>query len=128
MPWNAEPDAGRLAPGIPPSNFWACDPNGRNQVGCVNTAQGLEFDYIGVIWGRDPRRDPASSDWSGDPRHSHDSIVKRSGDRFTDLLKGIYRVLLIRGLQGCYVLFEDASTRESVRAPIGPERLRSARR
>ncbi len=26
MPWNARPDAGRLAPGIPPSNFWASRP------------------------------------------------------------------------------------------------------
>jgi hypothetical protein len=32
MPWNAKPDAGRLAPGIPPSNFWVSDPNGLDQV------------------------------------------------------------------------------------------------
>ena len=69
MPWNAKPDAGRLAPGIPPSNFWASDPNGLNQVGCVYTAQGFEFDYVGVIWGRDLRWDPATNDWIGDPSH-----------------------------------------------------------
>ena len=62
MPWNAKPDAGRLAPGIPPSNFWASDPNGLDQVGCVYTAQGFEFDYVGVIWGRDLRWDPATTD------------------------------------------------------------------
>ena len=28
MPWNAKSDAGRLAPGIPKSNFWASDPRG----------------------------------------------------------------------------------------------------
>src|SRR5271157_4190318 len=39
---------GKLAPGIPKSNFWASDPNGINQVGCVYTAQGFEFDYVGV--------------------------------------------------------------------------------
>jgi hypothetical protein len=94
MPWNAKPDAGRLAFGIPPSNFWASDPNGINQVGCVYTAQGFEFDYVGVIWGRDLRWDPATNDWIGDPSESHDSIVKRSGDRFTDLVKRTYRVLL----------------------------------
>jgi hypothetical protein len=27
MPWNAKPDAGRLAAGVPKSNFWASDPN-----------------------------------------------------------------------------------------------------
>jgi Uncharacterized conserved protein (DUF2075) len=53
VPWNAMPDVGKLAPGIPKSNFWASDPNGINQVGCVYTAQGFEFDYVGVIFGRD---------------------------------------------------------------------------
>ena len=115
MPWNARPDAGRLAPGIPPSNFWASDPNGMNQVGCVYTAQGFEFDYVGVIWGRDLRWDPATNDWIGDSGASHDSIVKRSGDRFTDLVKRTYRVLLTRGLKGCYVYFEDEATRERLR-------------
>ena len=55
MPWNAKPDAGRLAAGIPSSNFWASDPRGINQVGCVYTAQGFEFDSCGVIFGRDLR-------------------------------------------------------------------------
>jgi uncharacterized protein len=111
MPWNAKPDAGRLAPGIPPSNFWASDPNGLDQVGCVYTAQGFEFDYVGVIWGRDLRWDPATTDWIGDPSHSHDCIVKRSGDRFTDLVKHTYRVRLIHGLRGCYVHAIDEPTR-----------------
>ncbi len=115
---NAKPDAGRLAPGIPPSNFWASDPNGINQVGCVYTAQGFEFDYVGVIWGRDLRWDPATNDWIGDPSHSHDSIVKRSGDRFTDLVKRTYRVLLTRGLKGCYVYFEDAATETELRGRL----------
>jgi DUF2075 family protein len=44
---------GRLAPGIPKSNLCASDPNGINQVGCVYTAQGFEFDYVGVIFGKD---------------------------------------------------------------------------
>jgi hypothetical protein len=114
VPWNAKPDAGRLAPGIPPSNFWASDPNGINQVGCVYTAQGFEFDYVGVIWGRDLRWDPATKDWMGDPSESHDSIVKRSGDRFTDLVKRAYRALLTRGLKGCYVYIEDPAIRPHV--------------
>jgi len=118
MPWNARPEAGRLAPGIPPSNFWASDPNGINQVGCVYTAQGFEFDYVGVIWGRDLRWDPASETWIGDSGASHDSIVKRSGDRFTDLVKRTYRVLLTRGLKGCYVYFEDEETARRVQGAL----------
>lgn len=108
MLWNAKPDAGRLAPGIPPSNFWASDPNGLGQVGCVHTAQGFEFEYVGVIWGRDLRWDPATNDWIGDPSHSFDRPAKSAPrDRFTDLVKRTYRVLLTRGLRGCYVWVAD---------------------
>ena len=116
-PWNAKADAGRLAPGIPKSNFWASDPAGLEQVGCVYTAQGFEFDYIGVIWGRDLvyRFDEG---WVGQPEFSHDSIVKRSAKRaqarFATLVKHTYRVLLTRGLSGCYVYFEDPQTRDFV--------------
>jgi hypothetical protein len=117
MPWNAKPDAGRLAPGIPKSNFWASDPRGIDQVGCVYTAQGFEYDYAGVIFGRDlvwrPRRG-----WVGQPEYSQDPVVKRAAKRdpslFTALVKNTYRVLLTRGLRGCYVYFEDDQTRDFV--------------
>ena len=45
-----------LSPGIPKSNLWAYDPNGINQIGCVYTAQGFEFDYVGVIFGKERTR------------------------------------------------------------------------
>jgi hypothetical protein len=102
----------RLTSGVPPPNFWANYPNGIDQVGRVYTAQGSEFDYVGVIWGRGLRWDPATNHWTGDPSQSHDSIVKRSGDRFTDLVKRTNRVLLTRGL-GCYVYFDHPATRNA---------------
>ena len=117
-PWINRPDVGTLAPGSLPSNIWATHPKGLNQVGCVYTAQGFEFDYVGVIWGRDLRWDPATIDWTGDLSHSHDSIVKRSGERFTDLVKRTYRVLLTRGLKGCYVFLGDARTAERMVASV----------
>src|SRR3990172_4139682 len=111
MPWNAKSDAGRLADGIPQERFWASDPRGINQVGCIYTAQGFEFDYVGVIFGTDLRWDPVSEAWMADPGSSHDSIVKRAkGDDFLELVKRTYRVLLTRGMKGCYVYFEDRAT------------------
>jgi len=103
MPWNAKSDAGRLADGIPQERFWASDPPGINQVGCIYTAQGFEFDYVGVIFGRDLRWDPASDTWIANRAESSDSVVKRT-----------YRVLLTRGMKGCYVYFEDRGTRNHV--------------
>jgi len=114
-PWNARPDSGRLARGIPKSNYWASDPNGIDQVGCVYTAQGFEYDYAGVIFGRDLVWRPRKG-WVGQPEFSHDSVVKRAAredlDRFTGLVKNTYRVLLTRGLRGCSVYFQDEQTRD----------------
>jgi hypothetical protein len=115
MPWNAKPEASRLAPGIPKSNYWANDPGGIDQVGCVYTAQGFEYDYAGVIFGRDLVYRPRDG-WIGQPEYSKDSVVRRSvkggSAPFAELVKHTYRVLLTRGLLGCYVYFEDEQTRD----------------
>jgi hypothetical protein len=44
--------------------------------------------------------------------------VKRGGDRFTEFVKNTYRVLLSRGLKGCYVHFMDRDTERFVRSRI----------
>ncbi|MCW5640974.1 MAG: DUF2075 domain-containing protein [Rhodoferax sp.] len=112
MPWNARPDAGRLGKGIPKSNFWASDPGGLNQVGCVYTAQGFEFDYVGIVFGLDLRYDWDKNEWEGDKKRSHDTVVKRSKEQFLELVKNTYRVLFTRGIKGCYVHFMDEGTRK----------------
>jgi hypothetical protein len=116
-PWNARPDAGRLAAGIPPAPLWAYDPNGINQIGCIYTAQGFEFDYVGVIFGKDLVYRPGQR-WVGQPRHSSDSQVRHAGDRFVELVKNTYRVLLTRGIKGCFVSFEDKETENFFRSRI----------
>jgi DUF2075 family protein len=107
-----------LAKGIPKADFWATDPNGLEQVGCVYTAQGFEFDYVGVIFGTDLRYDSASESWVGDKSASEDTVVKRSRDRFVDLVKHTYRVLLTRGMKGCRVMFVDPETARFVRGRV----------
>ncbi len=114
MPWNAKAEARRLAAGIPKSDFWASDPNGINQVGCVYTAQGFEFDYVGVIFGPDLVYRPLEGGWVGKVDESNDRVVSRgvTDQEFMDFVKSTYRVLLTRGLRGCYVYFEDGPTRD----------------
>jgi hypothetical protein len=114
-PWNAKPEARRLAKGIPRAPLWAYSPGGENQVGCIYTAQGFEFDYVGVIIGADLIYRP-SEGWMGDKQNSYDSIVKRAGDRFVELVKNTYRVLLTRGMKGCYVCFLDKATEDFFRS------------
>ena len=84
MPWNAKPDAGRLAAGIPSSNFWAFRLPGR-QPGRLRL-HGAGF---------------RAAQWVGDHTESRDPQVRRSGDAFLALVKNTYRVLLTRGLKGC---------------------------
>ena len=118
MPWNAkEKDNVELPDHVPPSQFWASDPNGIDQVGCVWTAQGFEFDYSGIIFGPDLRYDPVGGGWIGDREASHDPELRKArGERFLQLVKQTYRVLLTRGLKGCYVYFMDKGTRDFVRS------------
>jgi uncharacterized protein len=113
MPSNEWSVARKLGTGIPKSDFWASAKEGIDQVGCVYTAQGFEFDYVGLIFGPDLVYRPMDGGWVGQRDQSHDRVV-RSGvteQQFTDFVKSTYRVLLTRGLRGCYVYFMDAPTR-----------------
>lgn len=117
--WLAKPELGAFAvrvlgPGIPKSDFWASAKEGIDQVGCGYTAQGVEFDYVGVIFGPDLVYRPMDGGWVGQGDQSSDRVV-RSGvtdAECTDFVKSTYRVLLTRGLRGCYVYFMGAPTRD----------------
>lgn len=114
-PWNARSGKGRLHRSVPPESLWAYDPRGVGQVGCIYTAQGFEFDYVGVIFGHDLvyRHDKG---WVGQKEHSKDRVVRGAGDAFLDLVKNTYRVLLTRGLKGCFVYFMDNETEDFFRS------------
>ena len=121
-PWNAHPDIGKLPKGIPRAPLWANDPNGINQVGCVYTAQGFEFDYAGVVIGKDLRYSFENQGWEGHREESCDLPVKRSKDKFLELIKNTYRVLLSRAHKGCYVCFLDKETEKFFRSRMESER------
>jgi uncharacterized protein len=114
-PWNAKSSAGRLVREVPPENLWAHDARGSDQIGCIYTAQGFEFDYVGVIFGPDLVYRHCIG-WVGDKTKSFDTVVKRSGDHFVDLVKNTYRVLLTRGIRGCFVYFMDKETEQLFRS------------
>lgn len=116
MPWDAKPGAKGLAENIPSASLWATDPGGINQVGCVYTAQGFEFDYAGVIVGLDLTYSFDGAAWVGNPKASADTMVKRAKENFVDMVKQTYRVLLTRGMKGCYVYFMDKDTERFFRS------------
>nr|WP_325048358.1 DNA/RNA helicase domain-containing protein [Desertihabitans brevis] len=115
-PWNnkKETTVGD-APGTP---FWASDARGFEQVGCVYTAQGFEYDWSGVIMGPDLvwREDR----WVARPEHSHDSQAKKgSPEEFDRAVRNTYKVLLTRGMKGQTVFSTDAETQALLERLVG---------
>ncbi|HIT75832.1 MAG TPA: DUF2075 domain-containing protein [Candidatus Avipropionibacterium avicola] len=106
-PWNNKKQSSHGgAPGTP---YWASDDAGFDQVGCVYTAQGFEYDYAGIIIGPDLvwRTDR----WEARPEFSHDSQVKRgSAEEFDRAVRNTYKVLLTRGMRGAAVHSTDPET------------------
>lgn len=97
---------------------WATDNSGMDQVGTVYTAQGFEFDYIGVIFGNDVVFDKTKNDWISIPKNSHDSMVTRNNIDLTKHLKHVYRVLMSRAHKGVYIYFMDKDTENYFRKSL----------
>lgn len=89
---------------------WATDDSGMEQVGTVYTSQGMEFDYIAVIFGNDLMYDLEEEKWKAVPENSHDTQIKRSNPNLVNHLKNVYRVLMSRAHKGVYVYFMDKNT------------------
>ncbi|OGI15017.1 hypothetical protein A3K63_03055 [Candidatus Micrarchaeota archaeon RBG_16_49_10] len=97
---------------------WATDDSGMKQVGTVYTAQGFEFDYIGVIFCNDLVWNEQKKDWEAKPENSYDTEAKRNNPNFVKHLKNVYRVLLTRAHKGVYVYFMNKETEKLFRSRI----------
>lgn len=119
-PWNNKKQTSHAgAPGTP---FWATDPAGFDQIGCVYTAQGFEYDYSGVIMG--PDLVWRTDHWVARPDQSHDTQVKRASiDEFDRAVRNTYKVLLTRGLRGTILHSTDPETQQLLESLV--ERSRS---
>ena len=101
--WNLEND-----------KIWAINPSSFEEVGCIHTAQGLEFDYVGVFIGKDLRYDEKNHEIIIDKtqisKDDKSSGVRSCGEGLAkQLIKNTYKTLLTRGQKGCYIYCEDKS-------------------
>ena len=112
------------------SQTWAIDPMSVNEIGCIHTCQGLEFDYVGVIIGDDIRYEDGQIITDYKKRASTDQSLKginkiaseygqdvanKIADR---IIKNTYRTLMTRGMKGCYVYCVDKNLREYLKDQI----------
>lgn len=103
--------------------IWAINNNSFEQVGCIHTAQGLEFDYVGVIIGKDLRFDATTNKVVTD-KHAISKDDNSSGIRTADdetahkLILNTYKTLLTRGQKGCFIYCEDSALRDYIKGFI----------
>ncbi|MCR5608279.1 MAG: DUF2075 domain-containing protein [Lachnospiraceae bacterium] len=118
MSWN-------LANGEP----FAVSETSINEVGCIHTSQGLEFDYAGVINGDDMRYENGHIVTDFTKRASTDQSLKgikklykespgRALSIADEVIKNTYRTLLTRGMKGCYIYCTDEKLKEYLKSRI----------
>ena len=112
MPWNSR--SGQYS--------WAMDDEKINQIGCIHTSQGLEFDYVGVIVGNDLKYDPYYMEICASYDDYCDKVGKRGlkhkPEELTSLVKNIYKVLMSRGMKGCYIFCRDKNLQEYLKSRL----------
>ncbi len=91
-----------------------------NEIGCIHNVQGLEFDYIGVIIGPDLKykdgkiiTDYKARAMTEKSLYGLQVLIKNDKAYYENLadtiIRNTYRVLLTRGIKGCYVYACDKS-------------------
>ena len=100
-----------------------------NEVGCIHTSQGLEFDYVGVIIGDDMRFENGHVITDFSKRAKTDQSLKgikklykempeEAKRRADEIIKNTYRTLLTRGMKGCYIYCTDQGLAEYLRSRL----------
>ncbi|MBI1398414.1 MAG: DUF2075 domain-containing protein [Betaproteobacteria bacterium] len=112
----------------PPGSPMHADP--LCEVGCPYVVRGFDFDAVGVLWLADLVW--RGGHWRADPSYVHDTGLNRSvraarhertpgpaHETLSARLAQAYRILLTRGMSGCYLWIEDAETRAHLRTCLG---------
>ncbi|NMA85283.1 MAG: DUF2075 domain-containing protein [Epulopiscium sp.] len=100
------------------SSTYAIDENSVDEVGCIHTAQGLEFDYVGVIIGKDLKyvNGEVVTDYTERAKTDRSlfgikKLMEENPEKAQkvadEIIRNTYRTLLTRGMKGCYVYCED---------------------
>ena len=115
MPWETHRNFTKTPKGYVKWYEWAYKPEGIKQVGCIYTAQGFEFDYAGVIIGPDLIYNTESQRIETVKSATRDPMLRNAPNEATmtydDYVRNIYRVLMSRGMKGCFLYICDENLR-----------------
>lgn len=93
---------------------WILRPSSIDEIGCIHTTQGYDLNYVGVIFGEEIDYDKDRNQIIIDPSKHFDSNVQRGADaeELKKYLINSYKVMMSRGIKGCYVYAYNPSLRE----------------
>ena len=108
------------------TSTFAIDDDSVNEVGCIHTSQGLEFDYAGVIIGDDMRYENGKIITDFTKRAKTDQSLKGIKKLYSEnpqkalkeadeIIKNTYRTLMTRGMKGCYIYCTDKNLADHLR-------------
>ena len=108
--WNLETD-----------EYWAVNPDSFEEIGCIHTCQGMDFDHVGVFIGKDLYYEDGHvktnrNQISKDDRTSGIRLRTTPDDLADKLIRRTYKVLLTRGLKGCFIYCEDEALRNHLKS------------
>ncbi len=141
--WNAKSDHFCEDGAVPPSTIWSVHPSGIDQIGCVYTAQGLEWDWCGVILGADMVRRGdrwvfRKGQWSQDPETkvrrvkvpgSFDMKLRESKTEadFERSVRHAYHVLMTRASRATVLYSTDEETQRYLKSCVGEVEIHGLR-
>ena len=93
---------------------WILRPNSIDEIGCIHTTQGYDLNYVGVIFGKEIDYNKETNEIIIDPSNHFDSNVQRgtTPEELKQYLINSYKVMMSRGIKGCYVYVCNPSLKE----------------
>lgn len=103
-----------------------------DQVGCVYTAQGLDYDYIGFIWSKSLIWDSKNNKWKVNLKEIKDKVFIKQANKYLKkeqfsaeayeqvykIVLNQYYILLTRARKGIYIWFEDEATKRKFESVV----------
>lgn len=111
------------------NSIFALDETSIDEIGCIHTSQGLEFDYVGLIIGDDMRYENHHIVTDASKRAKTDQSMKgikkldkqdhcKAEEKADEIIKNTYRTLMTRGMKGCYIYCTDQNLRNYLKQKI----------
>ena len=108
---------------------WSISNGSVDQIGCIHTCQGLEFDYVGVIIGldlifRDGKIlvDPSKRSKDDFTIRGYKTMMKNNPNGTKEIIRNIikntYRTLMTRGMKGCFLYIMDEQLKQYIKSKL----------